>query len=416
MAWIAAACAEPSQHAGSLEQPPPALSKYADPSQGDDTFPSDDSFYQPPPLDLQPGDVLRSRRSLFSLDPIDEAAETDVTAQQVLYRSMDALGQPMAVSGTILVPNAPWTGPGERPLVSYAVGTRGLGDNCAPSYTLVHGVDYEGSIIRSLLDEGWAVAITDYQGLGTPGVHTYMVGPAEGHAVLDIARAAQRLDGTGLSTSTPIGLMGYSQGGGAAGWAAQLAASYAPELNVKGSAIGGVPGDLAATAEFLDGTAFVAFALMASLGLDAAYPELNLDSYLNDVGRQAVMTGQTVCIATVDGFGALLGDFAFTSFADYTTTNPLQAPPWQARLTENKLGAAKPSAPVYQYHSLLDEIVPFDQAADLRRTWCDQGADLTWDTLPAEHALGIALGPPFAIDWLADRFADQPTSSNCQDP
>ena len=143
--------------------------------------------------------------------------------------------------------------------------------------------------------------MSDYQGLGTPGPHTYMVGPAQGRAVLDIARAAQRLPGTGLSSSSPVGLMGYSQGGGAAGWAAELAATYAPELQVKGSVLGGVPGDLTATAEFLDGSLFVAFALMASLGLDAAYPELDLERYLNPRGQELVQTARTSASSTSTG-------------------------------------------------------------------------------------------------------------------
>ena len=59
--------------------------------------------------------------------------------------------------------------------------------------------------IKAALDRGWAVAVSDYEGLGTPGQHTYVVGRSEGRAVLDMARAAQRLPGTGLTTSTPVG-------------------------------------------------------------------------------------------------------------------------------------------------------------------------------------------------------------------
>jgi secretory lipase len=381
-------------------------------------FPGDDGFYQPPsPLPQgEPGDVIRSRPGVFTLDPIAKAPVDGVTSQQVLYRSTDALGDPMAVSGTVLVPTAPWSGPGSRPLVAYAVGTRGVGDDCAPSYTLSQGADYEGASVKALLDRGWAVAVSDYQGLGTPGLHTYMVGPSQGHAVLDMARAALRLPGTGLSASTPIGLMGYSQGGGAAGWAAELAGSYAPELDVRGSAVGGVPADLTATAEFLDGSPFVAFALLAALGLDAGYPELDLEDHLNARGQQLVQSSQELCLVSVDGFGTLIG-VAFTRFADYTTTNPLGTPPWQARLEETRLGQAAPSAPVLQYHALFDEIIPLGQATDLRRTWCDQGADVTWSTLPiAEHALGIVQGQGPAADWLAQRFAGQPTAPNCDQP
>jgi hypothetical protein len=202
--------------------------------------------------------------------------------------------------------------------------------------------------------------------------------------------------------------MGYSQGGGAAGWAAELASTYAPELKVKGSAIGGVPADLAATAEFLDGSPFVAFALMAALGLDAAYPELDLPKYLNDRGRALVQVGEQNCLASIDGFGSLLGETALTKLDDYVTSNPLHTSAWKARLAEVQLGKRRPSAPMYQYHGLLDEIVPFDQAAAARRAWCDQGADITWEVLPVEHALGIVLGPPLAVSWLAERFAGAP--------
>jgi hypothetical protein len=378
-------------------------------------FPGDDDFYTPPtPLPAgQPGDVISTRVSRFTTDGLFKAPVPGVTSRQVQYRSTDALGRPMAVTGTVLVPDAPWTGPGSRPLVAYAVGTRGLGDDCAPSYTLTQGVDYEGGAVKALLDRGWAVAVSDYQGLGTPGLHTYMVGPAQGHAVLDVARAAQRLPGTGLSAATPVGIMGYSQGGGAGGWAAEIAGSYAPELDLQGSAVGGVPSDLEATAELLDGSTFVAFALMAALGLDAAYPELDLEAHLNDRGRQLVETGQDLCLVSVDGFGTLIG-VAFTRISDYVTTNPLTTPPWQARLEEIRLGKAAPSAPVFQYHAENDQIVPFPQAEELRRTWCALDADVTWSVLPGiEHALGIVQGQAPSIEWLAARFAGTPTTPNC---
>ncbi len=173
----------------------------------DPPFPGDDPFYQPPtPLPVaNNGDVLSARASRFTLDPVNKTPKPGVPSWQAMDPSSDALGAPMAVSGTVLVPDSPWL-VGNRPLVSYAVGTRGLGDDCAPSYTLSQGADYEMFFIKNLLNQGWAVAVTDYQGLGTPGTHTYMVGPAQGRAVLDMARAAQRLPGTGLSANTPVGL------------------------------------------------------------------------------------------------------------------------------------------------------------------------------------------------------------------
>lgn len=380
----------------------------------DPPTPDQEDFYKPPvPLPAgQPGDVIRSRASRFTLDPIEKTPVAGVTSTQVIYRSTNALGQANAVSGTVLVPTTPWIGPGSRPLLSWAVGTRGVGDACAPSYTLSQGADYEMLFIKAALDRGWAVAVSDYEGLGTPGQHTYVVGRSEGRAVLDMARAAQRLPGTGLTTSTPVGLMGYSQGGGAVAWAAELATTYAPELNLKGTAAGGIPGDLPAVAEFVEGGPVVALALLASIGLDAAYPELDLEGYLNDRGRALMETADDLCIASVDGVSAII-DTAFSSRMDYVHTDPLASPAWRARLAENKLGSAKPKGPVFQYHGGIDEMVPFQQGAELRRAWCNKGANVTWSVLPGEHVLGMVEGVVPALNWLSLRFAGIPTLGNC---
>ncbi|WP_255277145.1 lipase family protein [Actinomadura madurae] len=168
------------------------------------------------------------------MDPFGHAPYEGVKSWQVLYRSETADGRPTAVSGMVLVPAKAWTGLGNRPLLSYAVGTRGLGDACAPSYTLTRGLDYEELFIADALSRGWAVAVTDMEGLGTPGRHTYEVGRSQGKALLNVARAAQRLPDAGLGGG-PVGLWGYSQGGTSSGWAAELAATYAPELAIKGT-------------------------------------------------------------------------------------------------------------------------------------------------------------------------------------
>jgi hypothetical protein len=117
-----------------------------------------------------------------------------VRAWQLLYRSTSATGDPNAVSGTLLVPPTPWTD-GPRPLVTCAVGTHGIGDSCAPSYKLRTGTENEIALISQALFKGWAVVLTDYEGLGTPGTHTYATGQSEGRTVLDAARAASKVPG-----------------------------------------------------------------------------------------------------------------------------------------------------------------------------------------------------------------------------
>lgn len=106
--------------------------------------------------------------------------------------------------------------------------------------------------------------------------------------MLDAARAAERLPEAGLSADTPVGIMGYSQGGQASSWAAELQGSYAPELKVKGTATGGVPADLMKVADFNNGSYGSGLIFMAAAGQDAAFPELRLDSYLNPAGKALV--------------------------------------------------------------------------------------------------------------------------------
>lgn len=366
-----------------------------------------------PPSAYAPGQVITAEPSSFTLDPVFATPTPSVDVQRVLYRTTSATGAPIGVTGTILVPKAPWLGFGSRPLVSYAVGTRGVGDACAPSSSLANGSDYEGLFIADMLAKGWAVAVTDMEGLGTDGVHTYMVGRSQGHAVLDMARAARIAAGGGVDDDSPVGIWGYSQGGASAGWAAQLADTYAPELDIVGVVAGGVPGDLTAVADLVDGTPFVAFALLAALGYDAAYPELSLESYLNADGLALQADAQDLCLVSIDGFSQFLST-AFRTIDSYTTSNPLTTPAWQARLGENRLGADPPDMPVFQYHAAFDEIVPFDQARTVRDDWCAGGAQVTWrEHLVAEHLLGMLQGAPEGMAFLTQRFAGWPVLGAC---
>lgn len=376
--------------------------------------PDEDAFYTDP-VELSgtgAGQILRSRTSTFTLDPAFNLPAPAVSSWQIVYRSNDALDQPNAVSGTVLVPKTPWIGLGRRPIVGFAVGTRGLGDDCAPSYTLSTGTDYEGLFIANLLSKGFAVMVTDYEGLGMPGGHSYVVGRSEGRALLDGVRAAQQLPGSGLSNANPVGLMGYSQGGGAAGWAAELAGSYAPELTIKGTVAGGVPADLLEVADFADGSAFTALALMAAIGFDNAYPELDLDGHLNAKGRQLLAESDEMCLVSFDGVKTLFKT-AFRSRTEWAAVDPLTSPAWTARLNENKLGSTRPKAPVYQFHGIADEMVPYGQAKQLRRDWCDAGANVHWSPVVGEHVSSMVTEHALATTWLQARFNGLPAISNC---
>jgi pimeloyl-ACP methyl ester carboxylesterase len=360
-------------------------------------------FYQPPAtLPARAGDVIRSVETNFGLNG-------NVTSTAIMYRSTNARGQANAVTGTLLVPKSAWTGSGPRPVIAYAVGTQGVGDNCAPSKSIARDGSYESGNLQLLLDQGWAVAVTDYEGLGTPGDHTYIVRAAEGHAVLDMVRAAQRLPGSGVAANAPVGIWGYSQGGQAAAAAAELEASYAPELDVRGTVAGGVPSNLEGVAANLNGpnNFFFTFLAFAALGLDTAYPELDLESYLNDAGRNLFNSGRNACL--VDGL--LLG--TGQRIENLTTSNPLNTPQWQARVREQALGTVRPAAPALLYHGQQDQVIPYDQGTGLRDSWCSRGARVRFVTTQTDHIGGFGSLNTEGTAFMRSLLTGQPVATTC---
>ncbi|WP_459798854.1 lipase family protein [Herbidospora sp. RD11066] len=352
-----------------------------------------------------PGDVVEATPTTVYLAP-GRLLEVPAKAWHLRYQSTSAVGGANIVSGTLLVPKAGYIG--KRPIVGYAVGTHGLGDQCAPSAAMARGTELELAFVSLMLLKGWAVAVTDYEGLGTPGDHTYMAGKSQAHAVLDSIRAATRVSGAGLSAGGPVAIMGYSQGGSSAAWAAQLQPSYAPELKLRGVAAGGVPADLKKVAENLDGGGDFGLSAAAGLGFDAAYPELRLGDYLTPEGAALFADARDDCVDD------LRGKLAGRTLAELTTQDVMNRPDWTARLQENRLGGTKPSVPVFVWHGTGDEIIPIGVSRTLRSEWCAKGGTVTWTSVPApSHVLGAVEGGPLAIAWLAGRMLGLPAFGNC---
>ena len=328
---------------------------------------------------------------------------------QVMYLSTNALGHRIAVTGTVLVPTATWTGTGPRPLVAYATGTQGWGDQCAPSRAMKAGTYDEGFAVEYLLDQGWAVALTDYPGLGVPGEELYAVNSAEGYVVLDVLRAAEHLSGDGVANDAPVGIEGYSQGGGAAAFAVQEKAAYAPGLDLVGAALGGTPANLQAVAANINGSAFFAFLGGAAIGFNAAYPAVGLDSYLNAAGRAAFRQLDGMCQEQA------LATFAGKTIEDYTKggINPLQLAKIERILAANDAGKSAPSVPVLQYHGLADEVIPYAVEQTLHDQWCGLGAVSELMSFPGDHVTTQVEAQVSVAQWLSGRFAGTTPPDNC---
>lgn len=374
--------------------------------------PSGNAFYSPPsPLPAgNHGDLVWYRSAPVSI-PFGPSAN----GWDVLYRSQSATGASIVVSGIVLVPTAAWAGSGPRPVVSYASGTQGLAESCAPSRELEPSGSFdEAELAGEALAKGWAVLITDYEGYINGGAPTYIAGPSEGHAVLDIVKAAAQIPGGGVSASAPVAIWGYSQGGGAAAWAGQLEPSYDPGLNLKGVAAGGVPADLTAVAQNLNANVGAGFLALAAVGLNNAYPsQIDLQASLNSAGDALVTNVDSICMTQA------IADYAFQNIDAYTvggeTLNQLIATPgWRAVLAANKLGAAPIPVPLFQYHGAFDEFIPLAQAKTLAAQYCAMGVKVKFvGNYLGDHVLTAIEGAPDAVNWIAARFAGQSPPSTC---
>ena len=376
----------------------------------------DDDIYTPPsPLpDGESGDIVKS----------EEAEYDGAESTRVMYLSKDAHDKTIPVTGTVLVPDKPWDGPGDRPVVGYGPFTAGMGDKCAPSKNIAGEMDsgmpfdVQKFMMKPLLDKGFAIAQTDYEGLGTPGDHTYVNKFAQGHALLDMVRAAQRLEGTGLPQDGPVGLAGYSQGGGASADAAELHPDYAPELDLKGVYSGAPPSDLSVLADTLDGEYAAGFLGFSLVSLDSAYPQLGIvDELANEEGKKVFAEAKEACV------GDALLKFPFKQTKDLTKDGKPVAEyvteePFKSVLAKLKKGNAELDAPAFVQHAPNDDIVDYGQGKQMAKDWCAKGNDVEFQDLPSplpplSHAYSAPGSASDGADWLADRFAGKPTNGNC---
>lgn len=354
--------------------------------------PSTDPFYAPAGRLGRPGELLRTREVEV------KSAEVSV-AWQVVHVSTDSRDRPVAVSGTVLLPAAPWRGPGARPVLSYGVGVHGLGRDAAPSYLLRSGDEIEITMIEHALARGWAVVVTDGEGLGMPGPHTYGAGRSGGHAMLDIVRAAP---GLGRDLAGPVLVWGYSEGGRYAAWAAELQPSYAPDMDLRAVAAGGVPSDLRAVAKAIDGGPFSGLGLAVLVGLSHAHRDPALDAILTEQGKAAAARA-----ATLDVVG-LITEFPEPMHHHTVREEPWDEPVWRALLDREKNGRRAPRVPVHLYHVADDVLVPTALGRELYADYAALGARVSWAHVVADdHLSGAFAGAPAAVAWLAAHLSTE---------
>ena len=230
--------------------------------------------------------------AIVSVEPLPPELSVSgaAVAQRLTYRTEWRSGAPAVGTGVLFVPPGP-APEGGRPVISYAHGTVGIGDDCAPSRN--PRADVERAYLEHWLAQGYAVVAADYPGLGTDGVHTYLDGQSAANSVVDIVRAGRAAE---PSLSPRWVVVGQSQGGHAALHTAHRASLRAPELDFRGTVTTGAPSNLERLFPF-GGPGFpdpgfeglVAFSSYIFAGLRAAHPDLDVNSYLTPPGGSSSM-------------------------------------------------------------------------------------------------------------------------------
>lgn len=373
-----------------------------------------------------PGTVLKTRTLSYHIVGIP----LPVKVIQLTYQSANALGQPAVNVTSVLEPPVQL---GAARAVSYQSFYDSLNPADEPSVQIAGDVslggiitDAESVVIVPLLLQGYTVIVPDTEGQTAD----FSAGPEYGINTLNSIRAATSSPATGLSTSTPVGMFGYSGGAIATDWAAQLAPTYAPDVNrqLVGAAEGGILVDPAHNLNYISGSLVWAGVMpMAVIGIARAY-HINLTPYLSSYGQQLYSKLQDASIVNA------LGEYPGLTYAQLVKpqyANPASIPILVK--TENKLDTGSfgsPTTPMFMGQGAdgILEGTPGNKpgigagdgvmiAGDVRtlaRGFCASGTAVDYTQYDAlSHVTTFPVWAPAALVWLDSRFAGTQAPNNC---
>ena len=350
----------------------------------------------------KPGTVISSRPFTGGSALTDAAVNTFV-----LYRTVSPTGRDVAVSGVISIPKgtAP---PGGWPVLSWAHGTTGNAPQCAPSRGASPNV--EQRFLNRWVAAGYAVAQTDYEGEGTPGLHPYFANAAGAHDTIDIVRAARALD-------PQIGsrwiVMGHSEGGTIALFAAALAPSWAPDLQLLGAVsyapatdITDVLGSIMTSRQ---PTPTLPLGMMMVEGIASSDPAVDLNRILSPKGLAMLPQLQSACAGTL------------MNSREWSTVPPaslfLPHPPIDRLLHDfarNEPLNLPIRDPLLLVQGTNDEMVAPEMTEALRTNLCANGVPARLDALQgATHDSVMAQSFESVKDWVARRLAGASEAQSC---
>lgn len=356
--------------------------------------------------EVKAGEIQGKPGSIIRVWPLESGGPGDSDAFRFLYRSTGLKGEPIPVSGAIFIPSGPAPA-GGRHIIAWTHPTSGVAPECAPSLY----PDRAGLIwnLSDMLNEGYIVVATDYPGLGTEGVHPYLIGESAGRAVLDSVRAARHLSRN--TASNRFAVWGHSEGGHAALFTGELAARYAPDLNLVGVAAAAPATylvdlfkDDAATEQDL-----IAMALLSWSGLENIAPATIVEPSVIPAFN-ATARG---CLTSIAQFQAL-EESVKPLQKKFLKIDPTTTEPWKGIMVRNSPGQAPAGAPVFIAQGSADTTVDPNVTKRFAKALCAKGERVTFVELPGVSHIFIARdAAPTAIRWINDRFRGAPAPSSC---
>jgi Secretory lipase len=392
--------------------------------------PQTDPFYHytgaTPLAKIAPGTVLKTRTEAWHVASIP----LPVTVVQLLYRTTNARSQPDVNVTSVLLPASltPSTD-----LVAYGSFYDSLNPADEPS-VVFSGTPYstnselttiETYDIGQMLLSGDAVSVADTEGENAD----FAAGPEYGATTLDAVRAAINSTQTNVSKSAKVALMGYSGGAIATGWAAQMAPTYAPDVENRlvGATMGGVLVDPDHNLHYIEGSSTWAGVMpMALVGLGRAYG-ININPYLNATGQKDAAALQAANINTAESDYA---DITWADIANPKYPEPEDVPVLVNLVNKLTLGsAALPKVPMLVAQGTggqLDGTQPSATygpgdgimiAGDVRsyaREVCASGDPVDYvQPEGLSHELAEPVWSTATLAWVASRFAGVPATSDC---
>jgi pimeloyl-ACP methyl ester carboxylesterase len=353
-------------------------------------------FYKPPKKLPKGHGTLIWARKATGLVPQANAR----TSTNVLYTSRTPQGTPDAVSGTVYVPKGK-PPKGGWPVISWGHGTTGVADVCAPSRNSATNptqlyISYIYPDFNAWLAAGYAVLQTDYQGLGTPGKHSYLVGEAEGRSILDIVSAARQLD---PNIGKRFLIAGHSQGGQSALFAGSEASSWTPKLRLKGTVAFAPASHILDQAAFLPAlttpSSLTALATLIISGASTQSTAINVNAILSDPALQFYPLLDSQCLAQLgqpNELGGIPPSQLERQGADLSALNPVLA-------AMNP--AVKLNAPLLLLQGEADTTVfPF-LTNQLNTELTGLGDQVTYTTFPGvTHGQVVTAGEPNALAFF----------------